>query len=325
VSLSGTGQDAAEAFAPATVANVACGFDVLGFALAEPGDRVIARRRRQPGLEIVEITGDAGRLSRDSARNTAGVAAQALLTALGGGEGIALTLHKGLPLASGLGGSAASAVAAVVAVDALLGSHAPTDLLLRCAIEGERLASGSAHADNVAPALVGGFVLARTAEPPDIVRLPVPPGLACAVVHPHLEVETAAARRLLGETVPLRAAIQQWANLGAFVAALYQSDLALLSRSLHDAIAEPKRAALVPGFRAMQQAALDAGALGCSLSGSGPSVFALCDSTARASAAASAMRAALERAAGVEAELWVSPVGPRGAQAKRIPDSTCAT
>jgi homoserine kinase len=318
------GLEAAEAFAPATVANVACGFDVLGFALAEPGDRVVAKRRDRPGLEIVAITGDGGRLSLDPARNTAGVAAHALLAAVGDAAGIALTLHKGLPLSSGLGGSAASAVAAVVAVDALLGSRAPADLLLRCAIEGERLASGSAHADNVAPALLGGFVLARAAEPPDIVRLPVPSGLACAIVHPHLEVETAAARQLLGETVPLRAAIQQWANLGALVAALHQSDLALLSRSLHDVVAEPKRAALVPGFLAMQQAALDAGALGCSLSGSGPSLFALCDGMARASAAASAMAAALDRAAGLQADLWVSPVGTRGAQAKPIPDPTCA-
>lgn len=325
MSLSRTEPAAAEAFAPATVANVACGFDVLGFALAEPGDRVIAVRRDRPGLEILTITGDSGRLSHDPARNTAGVAAQALLAALGEGGGVALTLHKGLPLSSGLGGSAASAVAAVVAVDALLGSKAPADLLLRCAIEGERLASGSAHADNVAPALLGGFVLARAVEPPDIVRLPVPSGLACAIVHPHLEVETAAARRLLGDTVPLRAAIQQWANLGALVSALYQSDLALLSRSLHDAVAEPKRAALVPGFRDMQQAALDAGALGCSLSGSGPSLFALCESTARASDVASAMNAALERAAGLKADIWVSPVGPRGAQARLVPDPTCAT
>ncbi|HEY7789996.1 MAG TPA: homoserine kinase [Vicinamibacterales bacterium] len=317
--------EAVEAFAPATVANVACGFDVLGFALAEPGDRVVARRRQRPGLEIVAITGDERRLSLELSRNTAGVAAGALVAALGVRDGIDLMLHKGLPLSSGLGGSAASAVAAVVAVDALLGGRTSPDVLLRCAIEGERLASGSAHADNVAPALLGGFVLARTAEPPDIVRLPVPAGLACAVVHPRLEVETAAARRLLGDMVPLRSAIQQWANLGALVAGLHQGDLSLIGRALQDVVAEPKRAVLVPGFGAAKQAALAAGALGCSLSGSGPSLFALCDGTARALTIARAMQAVLQQETGVEVDTWVSPVGAAGARAHQVPNPSCAT
>ena len=152
------------AFAPATVSNVACGFDVLGFALHAPGDEVTARARPPAGVRIDDITGDGGRLPREAARNTAGVAAQALLTTLGERRGVALTIRKGLPLSSGLGGSAASAVAAVVAVDALFGAHAPLETLMACAFEGERLGAGSAHGDNIAPAICGGFVLVRVAE-----------------------------------------------------------------------------------------------------------------------------------------------------------------
>src|SRR5437899_10737143 len=170
------------AFAPATVSNVACGFDVLGFALNAPGDEVTARFA--PGaVRIDEITGDQGRLPRDAAKNTAGVAAQALLTILGERRGVALSVRKGLPLSSGLGGSAASAVAAVVAVDALFGARTPLDILMACAFEGERVAAGSAHGDNIGPAVHGGFVLVRVANPPDVIRLPVPAGLMAVVIH----------------------------------------------------------------------------------------------------------------------------------------------
>jgi len=303
------------AYAPATVSNVACGFDVLGFALDEPGDIVGAALADAPGAVIADIQGDGGRLSRDPGHNTAARAAQALLDALGTRQGVALHVHKGLPLASGVGSSGASAVAAVVAVNELLGRPASREVLLRCAMEGERAGCGAPHPDNVAPALYGGFVLVRPADPPDIVRLPVPPGLACAVLHPHLEVETGAARALLGDTVPLRAAVQQWGNLGALVAALFTSDLALLSRSLDDVIAEPKRAGLVPGLAAVKAAAREAGALGCSLSGSGPSIFALAADAAGAARVGAAMRAAYaSTGGGVEADLWISPVGTSGAR-----------
>jgi homoserine kinase len=303
------------AYAPATVSNVACGFDVLGFALDEPGDVVAATLADVPGAAIAAIEGDGGRLSREAAHNTAAMAAQALLDRLGTRQGVALHVYKGLPLASGVGSSGASAVAAVVAVNELLGRPAPFDVLLACAMEGERAGCGAPHPDNVAPALYGGFVLARSADPPDIVRLPVPEGLACAVLHPHLEVETGAARALLGDTVPLRAAVRQWGNLGALVAALFTSDLALLGRSLEDAVAEPKRAVLVPGFAAVKAAALAAGALGCSLSGSGPSIFALAADAGGAARAGEAMREAFARSGGgVGADLWISPVGTRGAR-----------
>jgi homoserine kinase len=301
------------AFAPATVSNVACGFDVLGFALASPGDEVTARLV-PAGVSIDSIAGDDGRLPRDAARNTAGVAARALLTAVGEHRGVALTIRKGLPLASGLGGSAASAAAAVVAVDALFELHAPIDTLVACALEGERLGAGSAHADNIAPALCGGFVLVRCPSPPDIIRLPVPAGLTAVVVHPDLEIETAKARALLGETVPLADAIRQWANLGALIDGLHRGDFAQIARSLEDTIAEPRRAPLVPGLAAIKRAALGAGALGCSLSGSGPSLFALCRSTADAEQVASAMTAAVRAEIGGEPQTYVSSIAPQGAR-----------
>ena len=260
---------------------------------------------------MVEVTGDDGRLPRDAERNTAGVAASALLEATGSDRGVRLSLHKGMPLSSGLGSSASSGVAAAYATSHALGLDAPRELLLHCAMAGEQMASGSAHPDNAAPAVYGGFVLIRASDPPEVVPLPVPEGLTCAVVRPHVEIETKAARKLLGDTVPLRAAVTQWGNLGALVAGLFRGDLELISRSLEDAIAEPKRAAQVPGFEVIKRAALGKGALGCSLSGSGPTIFALCASLAEAEEVASAMVSACE-AKGLSSDRYVSAVGSRG-------------
>jgi homoserine kinase len=310
----------ATAFAPATVSNVACGFDVLGFALDAPGDEVTARLT-EGGVTIADIIGDGGRLPREAARNTAGVAALALLTTLGARKGVALTITKGLPLSSGLGGSAASAAAAVVAVDALLGAHASTDTLIACALEGERLGAGSAHADNIAPCICGGFVLVRRASPPDVLRLPVPRGLTAVVVHPDLEIETARARALLGDTVPLQDAVKQWANMGALIHGLHTGDFAVIARSLEDTIAEPRRASLVPGLAMIKRAACDAGALGCSLSGSGPSLFALCENADIAVRVAEAMTATVRAQIGGEPQTYVSPIASRGARVL----STCAS
>jgi len=306
--------DMIAAFAPATVSNVAAGFDVLGFALDEPGDLVIAAPADGPGVTIVDILGDGGRLPREAARNTAGAAVIRLLDRLQTTRGIALTIHKGLPLESGIGSSGASAVAAVVAANELLGRPVGADVLLSCAMAGEQAGCGAAHPDNVAPALLGGFVLARQVDPPDVVRLPVPEGLACALLHPRFAVHTGTARALLGDTLPLTTAVRQWANLGALVAALFTSDRALLSRALVDVVAEPKRAGLVPGFYAVKQAALDAGALGCSLSGSGPSMFALAPSMETAAAAGEAMQRVFAAHADVGSDLFVSPVGRAGAR-----------
>ena len=301
-------------FAPGSVSNVACGFDVLGFALDEPGDVVMAAAQSESGVSIAAIHGDGGRLPLDPRRNTASAAVIALLQRLETTRGISLTIHKGVPLASGVGSSGASAVAAVVATNELLGRPAPMEMLLECAMAGEQAGCGAIHPDNVSPSLFGGFVLARSAQPPDIVRLPVPAGLACAVLHPHLEVETGAARKLLGDQVLLRDATRQWANVGGLVAALYSNDLGLLSRSLVDSIAEPKRASLVPGFAAVKSAATAAGALGCSLSGSGPSIFALASSMEIAQAAGAAMKRAFDGASNAGSDVWVCPVGREGAR-----------
>lgn len=310
----------ATAFAPATVSNVACGFDVLGFALDEPGDEVTARLT-DGGVTIDDILGDNGRLPRAAARNTAGVAALALLTKLGERRGVALTIRKGLPLSSGLGGSAASAAAAVVAVDALVGANSSAETLIACALEGERLGAGSAHADNIAPSICGGFVLVRRASPPDVLRLPVPKGLTAVVVHPDLEIETARARALLGDTVPLADAVRQWANMGALVHGLHCGDFAVISRALEDTIAEPRRASLVPGLAIIKRAAADAGALGSGLSGSGPSLFALCENESIARRVADAMTAAVRAQIGGEPQTYVSAIASRGARVL----STCAS
>jgi homoserine kinase len=305
---------AVTSFAPATVSNVACGFDVLGFALESPGDTITARTTAERGVRIDDIVGDGGRLPREAQQNTAGVAAQAVLNVIGAQQGVALTITKGLPLSSGLGGSAASAVAAVVAAAALFEARLSIETLLACALEGEGLGRGGAHPDNVAPCLYGGFVLVRHPNPPDIVRLPVPAGLTAVVVHPDLEIETAKARALLGTEVPLKAAVQQWANLGALVDGLHRGDFELIGRSLEDTIAEPRRAPLVPGLAAIKRAALDAGALGCSLSGSGPSLFALCRGQDAAARVASAMTAAVEREIGGRPETYVSAMNGTGAR-----------
>jgi homoserine kinase len=301
-------------FAPATVSNVACGFDVLGFALDEPGDLVVASPWDQPGVTIEEISGDQGRLPLEPTRNTAGAAALALLDRLQTTRGVRLSIRKGLPLESGIGSSGASAVAAVVAVNELLGRPVGTDVLLACAMAGEQAGCGAKHPDNVAPALFGGFVLARSIDPPDVVRLPVPDGLACVLLHPHFAVHTGSARALLGDTVPLQAAVRQWANLGAFVAALHTGDLGLLARSLDDHVAEPKRAGLVPGFYAVKQAAVSAGALGCSLSGSGPSMFALTPSIEVAGTVGDAMQRTFAAHSDAGSDVYVSPVGRAGAR-----------
>ena len=309
------------AFAPATVSNVACGFDVLGFALDEPGDEVTATFTSSPGIQIAGIEGDDGRLPRDAARNTAGVAALSLMRTLGDQRGVSITIRKGLPLSSGLGGSAASAAAAVVAVNALLGGHASQETLIQCALDGERLGAGSSHADNIAPCICGGFVLVRSTHPTDIVTLPVPAGLTAVVIHPDLEIETAKARALLGDTVALRDAVQQWANLGAFVHALHTGDFALLSRSLEDTIAEPRRAPLVPGLALIKKAAAEAGALGSSLSGSGPSIFALCRGDEIAARVAAAMTTAVKTHIGGDPQVYISRISGKGARVL----STCAS
>lgn len=307
----------AKAFAPATVANVACGFDVLGLAIDEPGDTVTAERADEPGVALGSIDGENGRLSLDPETNTATVAASHLLEQknVDPSVGVSIALTKGLPLASGMGSSAASAVAAVVAVDQLLGLRASRAELLQSALEGERVAAGGAgHADNAAACLYGGFVLVRSAVPLDVIQLPIPDGLAIAVVRPHLEVSTKDSRALLGDVVKLESAVAQWANLGALVAALYTKNWELIAKSLVDHVAEPLRSDNVPAFADVKRAALDEGALGSSLSGSGPSLFALCRDLDTAKRVAHRMHSTFRDRASLEADVHVSPVSERGAR-----------
>lgn len=302
----------ARAFAPATVSNVGCGFDIFGFAVDGPGDRVTATRVERPGIALVDIEGDGGALPREAERNTAGVAASRVLAEAGARGGLDLVLHKAMPLASGLGSSAASAVAAAVAADAALGAGLPTDVLLRCAVEGERAACGAAHADNVAPCLHGGFVLVRKGL--QVTPLPVPEGLFCALLRPHVAVDTGAARAGLPDTVPVPDAVEQWGNTAALVAALFRSDWELLAAAVTDRFAEPLRQGKVPAFREMRDAALEAGALACGLSGSGPTLFALCRGAEAARAVSQSMARALERVSSLPYDAFISPVGSPGAR-----------
>ena len=284
-----------KAFAPATVANVACGFDVLGFALEQPGDTCTIRLKEEPGIVIKSITGDEGKLPLDPSQNTISLVISEYLKAIGKESlGVEIELEKGMPLKSGLGSSAASSVVGVYALNKLLGEPLSKEKLLPFAMEGERLACGSAHADNVAPVLMGGFVLVRSYDPLDIVELPTPPKLYATVIHPHIEVKTKDARSILRKEIELKDAVNQWGNLGGLIAGIYKEDYALIGRSLTDSIVEPVRSLLIPGFDSAKAAALKAGALGCSISGSGPSIFALSDNKETAKEIADGMQAVFD-------------------------------
>lgn len=299
-------------FAPATVANVACGFDIFGFAVASPGDQITLTRRDEPGVSITNITGDDGRLPRETTRNTAGIAIQTYLQHIGRTDvGIDVVLHKQMPLGSGLGSSAASAVAGVYAVNELMGRPLPVMGLLPFAMEGERLACGSAHADNVAPALLGGFVVIRSYHPLDVIRIETPAVLFCTIVHPDIEVNTKDARFILKNEVSLKNTITQMGNVAGLIAGLMTPDYALISRSLVDVIIEPVRAILIPEFNEAKQAALDNGALGCSISGSGPSMFALSRDGQTAGRVGTAMQQAF-LSVGVTSDAYVSEINRQG-------------
>jgi homoserine kinase len=305
----------ATAFAPATVANVAVGFDVLGFALAGPGDRVSVTRRTGPPGRSVTIEGIGGvarDLPRDPARNTAAAAVRAMVEALGLGGSFTVSIEKGIPLSAGMGGSAASAVGAVVAANALLETPVGREELLRYALEGEAAGCGSRHADNAAPCLYGGLVAVVSAEPPDVVSIPVPQGVLCVLVRPRLEVRTREARSVLLRHIALQDHVRQSARLAGFVAGCCRGDLDLVRRSMADLVIEPQRSSLIPGFDEAKRRALDRGALGFSISGSGPSVFAwVCSREAGESVAAAVIDVFRDR--GLDADYWISAVGAPGA------------
>lgn len=306
--------DRATAFAPASIGNVGVGFDMLGLAIAGAGDTVTVRRTPGTGVTVAGVRDRDGRphpdLPTNAERNTASIAAGALWSVHGKG-GLELVVEKGIPLESGMGSSAASAVAAVVAANALLDAPLEPEALLAFALEGERFASGSVHADNVAPSLLGGIVLCPAWLLPQTVRIATPAGVSSVLVHPDLRVDTASARRRLSHTCTREQWLEQQGCLAVFLAACEHGDPGLIARSLRDVIIEPQRADLVPPFAAVKGAAMEAGAFGCSLSGSGPAIFALC-ADGRAGDVARAMTAAC-RGAGIECEAWTSSLDAPGA------------
>ena len=265
--------DQIEVFCPGSVANISCGFDVLGFCLEPVGDLMKVTKTDKPGITIGSIKGQD--LPKDPLKNVASVAAMALLEAHPSSFGFQIDIDKRIKPGSGIGSSAASAAGAVFAINELLGKPYSRNELVQYAMAGEALASGAAHADNLAPVLLGGFTLVRSNQSLDIIKLPSPPELVATVIHPKIELKTIHSRAILKNTVPLDKAIQQWGNLGAFVSALYTNDYDLLSRSMKDKVIEPYRAMLIPRFHEVKVAALHAGALGSGISGSGPSIYAL--------------------------------------------------
>ncbi|NUN16036.1 MAG: homoserine kinase [Myxococcales bacterium] len=303
------------AFAPATVANVGPGFDVLGLAVSFPGDTVSVEAVDEPGVQLVKITGDGGLLPTDPQSNTAAVAATKVLDLLGLRDtiGVRLTLNKGLPLGSGMGSSGASAVAAALATANLVDTPPPRIELLNACREGEAIACGSPHADNVAPSLVGGIVLLRPSETLDVISLPVPRGLYCALAHPSVVIRTADARAALPKAVPLPDAVYSGACLASLVSALYDRDFERLARSIDDRLATPTRSRLIPGYDAVRASALAAGAVGCSISGSGPTMFAFAVGAKSARRVAKAMRQTFLTYV-QSCEIWACPVDNHGAK-----------
>lgn len=303
----------ATAFAPATVANVAVGFDLLGFAFAEAGDHVtVTRVGGQAGsLHLKHVEPGEG-LPRDPGRNTAMVALEAMVADLRPGFGFEVQLRKGIAPGSGMGSSAASAVGAVVAANELLDRPVSKQRLFDYALAGEAVASGAAHGDNVAPCLYGGLCAVLSA-PHRVLELPVPDGLLCVVVRPAIQLDTRNQRSSLRGELALSSHVEQSGLLAGFLVACYRNDLQLLGRSLRDVIVEPQRAASIPGFHGAQAAALDQGALGCSIAGSGPSLFAWVVSPRQAELVRDAIVGALG-AEGLEADAWVGPVSMQGAR-----------
>lgn len=298
------------AIAHASVGNVGVGFDILGHCVAGASDRVEVRRIDTPTVRIAAIKGCVEVLPMDAAQNTAGAALMALRKALGLQHGFELTLHKGIALGSGMGGSAASCVAALVAANALLERPLSRESLYGFALEGEAVASGGRHGDNVGPMLLGGLVLATRDR---LLRIPVSPTWHCALVHPHVVLETRKARAALAGDYALSEFVAQSANLALVLAGCWQNDAELVREGLKDVLVEPRRAPLVPNFARVKQAALDHKALGASISGGGPSVFGWFEHRADAEAAAHAMRSAFNEV-GLDSDALVAPVdGPAAA------------
>lgn len=302
----------ATAFAPASVGNVGIGFDILGFAVDALGDRITVSRSDRPGVRIVGCTGVATDLPLEAEKNTAGRALIALGVAARPSFGFEMHIEKGIPLGSGLGGSAASAVGAVVAANALLDQPFDRLDLLKFAMQGEAVASGSLHVDNIAPSLFGGLVLTVGIDNPRVKRIPVPAGICAVIAHPHMFLSTRQARAILKRDVAMADFVWQTANLAGFISGCYTNDLELIREGLNDVVIEPQRRQLIPGFSAVRAAAISAGALGCSISGAGPTLFAWA-LEGDAARVREQMVAEFARH-GVETDHWIVPVESAGAR-----------
>ncbi len=302
----------ATAFAPASVGNVAIGFDILGFAVDALGDKVTVARRKEPGVVITRISGIAGELPTEPEKNTAGRALMALYETVKPDFGFAMEIEKGIPLGSGLGGSAASAVGAVVAANALLPNPCPKLELLKFAMHGEAVASGSMHVDNIAPSLFGGLVLTVGIDNPRVKQIPVPPGVRAVIVHPHMFLSTKQARAILSRTVALSDFVWQTANLAGFISGCYTNDLDMIRASLEDVVIEPQRQALIPGFFEVRRAAMQGGALGCSISGAGPTMFAWAPAS-RAQGVLAAMQREFAQKS-IQIDDWIVEIQSQGAR-----------
>lgn len=299
-------------FAPATVANVVCGFDVLGFAVNQPGDEVVMRLVAAPGVRLLKITGDDGKLPLDSNKNTVSAVVKHYLAYIGREDvGVEIELEKKMPIGSGLGSSSASTVAGLYAINQLMGNLLTAKELVPFAMKGEEIACGYGHADNVAPAVMGGFVLVRSYDPLDIVSLPVPQGMFAAIVYPEVDVPTKDARQMIRSKVELKDAVTQWGNVAGLVSGLFLNDIDLVGRSMKDVLIEPTRSILIPDFEVLRTLAMDNGAVGFGISGSGPSVFALTKSKESAEKITAAQQAHLTNLK-IKSYAYVSEVNTEG-------------
>ncbi|MBT4915686.1 MAG: homoserine kinase [Formosa sp.] len=296
-------------FSPATVANVSCGFDVLGFCLEAIGDEMVIRKTANKGVKITKIEGYD--LPFEVKKNVAGVSALALYEAANPDFGFEIEIYKKIKPGSGVGSSSASAAGSVYGMNVLLGSPYTPLELTSFAIKGEALASKSEHADNIAPALYGGFTLVKSLEPLEILQIPTPDDLFAVVIHPQIEIKTADARKILPKDISLKNAIIQWSNVGSLIHGLHSNNYELISRSLEDVIVEPFRSQLIPGFGTIKKAALEHGALGTGISGSGPSVFSLCKSQTTAIKVEKAIRKAYSKYT-IPFEIYVSKINMDG-------------
>lgn len=299
-------------FAPATVANVACGFDIMGFALEGVGDVIVVEKTTDNKLTIAEITGTTG-IPTDPEKNVSSVAIQAMLDKLGSDQGFNISIEKKVKPGSGLGSSASSSAGAVVAANHLLGNPFKKEELVEFAMEGERAASEKPHADNVAPSIIGGFTVVRGYEPLDVFTIGYPEDLYAAVIFPEVEVKTADAKKILKSQVNLSDAITQWGNVAGLTAGMITKDYDLIKRSMKDVIVEPVRSILIPCYDQAKAAALENDALGCNISGSGPSIFALARGRDNADKIADAMGAEFTKA-DIAFDKYVSPINGKGTE-----------